>query len=202
MSSNYYHYPAWVRLWHLINAVLCIILMITGLQMGIFDPVTGPAEKYQGWVTLHNVCGIILTVSYLGFFFGNLFTGNGKHYRLRLKGSTTRLWKQLRFYSYGMFKGEENPFPVDSERKFNPLQKITYAGAMYLIVPLLIITGWIMMYPGFLIDLFPGFNVYEFNDILHIVMAVVISLFMLLHLAVSIAGRNLRSILSGWKESR
>jgi thiosulfate reductase cytochrome b subunit len=176
--------------------------MITGLQIGIFDPVTGPSEKYQGWVTLHNVSGIILTVSYLGFFFGNLFTGNGKHYRLRIRGSVTRLWKQLRHYSYGMFKGEENPFPVDSQRKFNPLQKLTYAGAMYLTVPLLIITGWIMMYPSFLIDLFPEFNVWQFNHIMHIVMAVVISLFLLLHLAVSIGGRNLRSIISGWKESR
>ena len=79
---------------------------------------------------------------------------------------------------------------------------MSYTGAMYLIVPLLIITGWIMMYPSTIIGLFPDFNIYAFTDILHIVLAVVISIFVLMHLAVTIAGRDLRSIVTGWKENR
>jgi len=202
MSRNFYHYPVWVRLWHLANAVLCIMLIVTGLLIGIYDPSIDAADRYQSRVSIHNITGILLTVSYLGFFLGNLFTGNGKHYRTRFKGSGKRLWKQLRYYLHGKAHGEEAPFPVDSENKFNPLQKATYSGTMYLVVPLIIISGWIMMYPGFLMNISPGFNVYAFTDILHIVLAIIISFFVVMHLAISIAGRNMRSIMSGWKESR
>jgi len=202
MSRNFYHYPIWVRLWHLANAVLCIILIVTGLLIGIYDPSADSAVSYHSRVSVHNISGILLTVSYLGFFLGNLFTDNGKHYRLRLKGSWMRLWRQMRYYLHGRSNGEEAPFPVDSENKFNPLQKATYIGAMYLVVPLIIISGWIMMYPGILMKIFPGVNFYAFTDIVHIVMAITISFFVLMHLTISIAGRNLKSIMSGWKESR
>ena len=202
MSKNYYHYPIWVRLWHLVNAVLIIMLIITGLQIGLSDPSADAAISYQSKVSIHNVAGILITISYLGFFLGNLFTDNGKHYRKRLKGSRERLWKQVRYSFSGRFKGEEAPFRVDGENKFEPLQKASYIGAMYLVVPLLIISGWIMMYPGFIMNISPGFNLYAFTDILHIVMAVIISLFLLVHLAISIANRSLKSIISGWTEGR
>jgi thiosulfate reductase cytochrome b subunit len=202
MSRNFYLYPVWVRLWHLANAILCIILMVTGLQMGLYDPVTDAADRFQTRVSIHNISGILLTVSYMIFFFGNIFTRNGKHYRARVKGSAGRIMRQLHYYLGGRARGEEVPFPADSENKFNPLQKMTYAGTMYLIVPLLIITGWIMMYPASIIELFPAFNIYAFTDILHIVLAVMVSLFVVVHLTVTIAGRDLRSIITGWKENR
>lgn len=202
MSRNYYHYPIWVRLWHLANAVLCIMLIVTGLQIGLSDPSADAAFSHQSKVSIHNVAGILLTISYLGFFLGNLFTDNGKHYRKRLKGSRERLLKQLRYSFSGRFKGEEAPFQIDGENKFEPLQKATYIGAMYLVVPLLIISGWIMMHPGFLLNISSGVNLYAFTDILHIVLAAIISLFLLIHLAISIANRSLKSIISGWMEGR
>jgi thiosulfate reductase cytochrome b subunit len=202
MSRNFYLYPVWVRLWHLANVILCIILMLTGLQIGLYDPASGAADRFQARVSIHNVSGILLTISYLGFFFGNIFTRNGRHYRARVKGAAGRIMKQLHYYLGGRSRGEEVPFPADSDNKFNPLQKMSYSGTMYLIVPLLIITGWIMMYPASIIDLFPGFNIYAFTNLLHIVLAIVISLFMFLHLVFVIAGRDLRSIITGWKENR
>ncbi|MCF8299034.1 MAG: cytochrome b/b6 domain-containing protein, partial [Saprospiraceae bacterium] len=33
MQEKLYLYPKWVRLWHLVNALLCILLIITGLSM-------------------------------------------------------------------------------------------------------------------------------------------------------------------------
>jgi thiosulfate reductase cytochrome b subunit len=202
MSRNFYLYPVWVRLWHLTNAILCIFLIVTGLLIGIYDPSVDAADRYQSRVSIHNIAGILLTISYIGFFFGNLFTDNGKYYRARIRGSVKRMWRQVRYYVSGFSRGEEAPFPVDNENKFNPLQKASYIGAMYLAVPLIIISGWIMMYPGFLAKLPEGFNGYAFTDTLHIVLAIIISLFLVVHLVLSITGRNLRSIMSGWKESR
>jgi thiosulfate reductase cytochrome b subunit len=201
MSSNYYHYPVWVRLWHLVNAILCILLIITGLMIFLHDPVAGTADVAAGRSRLHNVSGIILTVSYLGFFAGNLSTENGNHYRTRLRGSFSRFLKQVRHYIYRQFRGEEAPFPVDSERKFNPVQKGTYAGVMYLVVPFLIITGALMMHSDPAERLSSGFDIYTILDILHIVLAVIVTVFLLVHLFISITGRHLMSIVSGWSRS-
>ena len=54
------------------------------------------------------------------------------------------LVKQFKYYSWGMFKGEKHPFLVTEERKFNPLQKLTYVLAMYVAVPLLITMGFFL----------------------------------------------------------
>ena len=125
MSKNFYHYPVWVRLWHLTNAVLCLFLIVTGFSMLYSDPDNALVVKFQRAVSIHNVCGVLLTISYTAFLFGNLFTDNGRHYLVSLKGLGERLWKQMRFYAFGYFKGEEAPFPVNGERKFNPLQQIS-----------------------------------------------------------------------------
>ncbi|NLE33906.1 MAG: cytochrome B [Bacteroidales bacterium] len=201
MSSNYYHYPVWVRLWHLVNAVLCIILIITGLMIFLHNPETGAADVAPGGNGLHNISGIILTVSYLGFFLGNLFTGNGKHYRTRMRGSLRRFLKQVRHYIYGQFRGEEPPFPVDGERKFNPVQKGTYAGVMFLVVPFLIISGALMMHSDPAENLSAGLDFYAVLDTLHILLAIIVTLFLLVHLFISITGRHLMSIISGWSSS-
>jgi thiosulfate reductase cytochrome b subunit len=205
MGKNYYHYPVWVRLWHIINAVLCISLVVTGIIMFVYDPSAGSAESYQKSVSIHDVCGLLLTVSYFGFFFGNLFTDNGRHYRTTLRGLGKRLWRQIKYYSEGYFRGESAPFPVDGEHKFNPLQQLIYAGLMYVIMPLLFITGLILMFPSFILGIFPGFSGLEFSQTFHIVLACLIVIFLIIHLTISLTGKpplhNLRSIITGWKES-
>ena len=54
-----------------------------------------------------------------------------RYYKIRKENFLADLVKQLKYYSWGMFKGEKHPFPVTEERKFNPLQKFTYVLAMY-----------------------------------------------------------------------
>jgi thiosulfate reductase cytochrome b subunit len=205
MGKNFYHYPVWVRLWHLGNAVLCLFLIVTGFIMYLYDPVTDVADRYQRAVSIHRVCGVLLTISYIGFFFGNLFTDNGKHYRTTLQGLGKRLWQQTRYYVLGSLRGEEAPFPVDSNRKFNPLQQVTYTGLMYLVLPLLFITGWILLFPSFILTLFPGFNGLAFSDTFHIILGGLVIIFLAVHLVLSFTGKpplhNLRSIITGWKES-
>ena len=137
-----YLYPLWVRLWHVLNAVLILILIITGISMQYtgnkdYMLVVGFARA----VKLHNIAAIILTFSYILFVAGNILTGNGKYYRIAGSNFFADLTKQLRYYSWGMFKGEKHPFPVTLERKFNPLQKVTYVLTMYVALPLVIISG-------------------------------------------------------------
>ena len=193
-----YLYPKWIRVWHVVNAVMFIILIITGLSMQYTDKenasyVVGFAKAVK-W---HNFAAMILTVIYIIFVAGNLLTTNGRYYRTSKDNFLEDLFKQLKYYSWGMFQGEKHPFPVTEERKFNPLQKITYVLAMYLAVPLLIISGIGLLFPEITINTFFGVSGLILTDILHITMGFFLSLFMVIHIYTCTLGTKPTSLFWG-----
>ena len=205
MSNNFYHYPVWVRLWHAINAILCLFLIVTGFSMLYSNPDNALVVSFKRAVAIHNTCGVLLTISYTIFLFGNLFTQNGRHYLVKIKGVGKKLWQQLYFYAFGYFKGDKAPFPVTGERKFNPLQQVSYVAVMYLIIPMLFITGWALMFPEFILKRFLGVSGIFITDQFHVVLGFLTVIFLVIHLYVSTMGRsplsNFRSIITGWQES-
>lgn len=198
-------YPLWIRIWHLFNAVLIIILIITGALMQF----TGPDNQllialFPGAVRFHDVCAIILTISYMAFIAGNIISDNGKYYKLKRKDIIPGSAIQLKYFAWGMFRREKIPFPVTEDNKFNPLEKITYLLVMYAALPLLIISGIIMLLPDMKIIDLMGREFYLFTDILHIVTGFVISMFLVIHIytctITSKPGSIFRSIISGFRE--
>ena len=200
-----YLYPVWVRLWHTLNAVLIIILIITGISMQF----TGEDMKFlvgfQKAVRWHNLSATILTLSFIFFVTGNLVTGNGKYYKLEKQNFLSDLLKQLRYYAWGMFQGEKHPFPVSLERKFNPLQKFSYVMAMYVAMPLVIISGIGLMFPEVTIKRIFGVSGLILTDILHITMGFFLSVFMVIHIYTCTLGSKptslFRGLISGYHES-
>jgi thiosulfate reductase cytochrome b subunit len=193
-----YLYPKWIRAWHVINAVLFLILIVTGLSMQYTDKenasyVVGFAKAVK-W---HNFAAIILTINYIIFVTGNLFTKNGRYYKIGKENFLKELVSQLKYYSWGMFKGEKHPFPVTEERKFNPLQKLTYVLAMYVAVPLLIISGIGLLFPEITITSFLGMSGLLLTDILHITMGFFLSIFMLIHIYTCTLGAKPTSLFWG-----
>ncbi len=203
MSEKIYFYPLWLRLWHLLNAIFIITLILTGISMQ-YSNVNSPFIRFDLAVSLHNLSGILLTISYFLFFAGNIFSANGKHYRLRIKGLSNKLLKQFKYYAFEVFKGKEPPYPVNVNRKFNPLQKVSYSFTMYLALPLLFVTGWALLFPEFILRSLFGFSGIFLTAQLHIVMGFLISIFLIIHLYVSTMGKtpgsNFRSIVTGWQE--
>ncbi len=201
-----YLYPVWVRLWHVLNAILVLILVITGISMQYTDKedsflIVGFARAVK-W---HNVAAIILTFSYVLFVSGNILSGNGKYYRLERKNFFSDLFRQLRYYSWGMFRGEKHPFPVTVERKFNPLQKVTYVLTMYVALPLVIISGLGLMFPETTVNRIFGTSGLLLTDILHITMGFLISVFVIIHIYTCTLGAKtfslFRGMITGYHES-
>jgi thiosulfate reductase cytochrome b subunit len=192
-----YLYPVWVRLWHTLNAVLIIILIITGISMQF----TGEDMKFlvgfEKAVRWHNLSATILTLSFIFFVTGNLVTGNGKYYKIAKQNFWSDLVKQMRYYAWGMFRGEKHPFPVSLERKFNPLQKFSYVMAMYVAMPLVIISGLGLMFPEVTINRIFGVSGLILTDILHITMGFFLSVFMIIHIYTCTLGSTPTSIFRG-----
>ncbi len=204
MAEKVYLYPVWLRLWHLANAILCLVLIITGISMQYSNP-DYPIIRFDTAVSIHNVTGILLTISYLAFFIGNLITGNGAYYRIVIKGFAERLKRQFRYYLIGIFKGEKAPFRIDKTRKFNPLQKFSYVLIMYIVLPVTFITGWGLLFPEVILSKVFGLNGILLTDNLHLILGFLVTMFLFIHIYFctigATVGSNFRAMITGYHES-
>jgi thiosulfate reductase cytochrome b subunit len=202
-QERLYLYPLWLRFWHIINAILCLLLIITGISMQFSAP-SGTLVRFDLAVTIHNYSGIILTVNYAIFFIGNLFTGNGKQYQIEYSGMIKRLKLQAMFYTLGIFRNQSAPFPLTKENKFNPLQQFSYVFIMYLFVPLVFITGWALLYPETNPTTVLGTSGLHLTDLFHIISGFIISVFLVIHIYFSSIGKtplnNFKSIINGYHD--
>ena len=199
-EKKIYFYPLWLRIWHGFNALGIIILIFTGIvmQSSIESPVIG----FNLAVNLHNIAGVIVTISYFVFFIGNIVTKNGRFYLIKFKGFLQRPMKQAYYYAWGMFHGMKSPFPLSEKRKFNPLQKYSYVAVMYIAVPIVIITGFALLFPEMIIEVVYGFSGVLVTAVFHSAVGFFISIFLICHLYVASIGKspleNFKSIISGW----
>ena len=200
----HYHYPVYIRLWHLLNALFFLALIMTGLSMQYSNP-DSPFISFPLSVKLHNISGIGLTANYLIFFIGNIISGNGKHYREPLKNLDKKYYLQVKYYISGFFKREKPPYPVTEKNKFNPSQAISYAVAMYIGVPLLLITGWGLLFPETILSRVFGVSGLVLTDLLHVITGFLMSVFMFVHIYICTIGKNpfgnFRAIITGWSEA-
>lgn len=202
-DNRIYLYPKWIRFWHATNALMFILLIITGVSLH-YASIDKSLIPFQVSVGIHNVCAIILTINYGIFVIGNMFSGNGTYYRKWRKNLGPKLWKQLHFYSIGIFKGDPHPFPITKKQKFNPLQKLSYVLAMYFGMPLLILSGILLMFPDKVSTTIFNISGLLFYDVLHIVVGFVLSLFLIIHLYTCTLGDKpgtlFKSMINGYHE--
>jgi thiosulfate reductase cytochrome b subunit len=203
MSERLYLYPVWVRIWHGLNAILCLLLIITGVSMQYSDP-EYPIMRFDLAVSIHDISGIAITVIYILFLLGNIFTSNGYQYVFRVKGYFKNVSRQFMYYAFGMFKKEDPPFPVSKDNKFNPLQRLSYVVVMYILMPVVIITGLMLLYPEYLLHDIFGNRSIHFTDIIHVIVGFVISLFLVIHVYFCTIGTkpwsNFKSMFNGYHE--
>ncbi|PLX02356.1 MAG: hypothetical protein C0595_11125 [Marinilabiliales bacterium] len=196
-----YLYPIWVRIWHLINAIMFLALVFTGLTLQ-YSSVDFEIIKFNYSISIHNYAGIILSIFFVFFLFANRFTSNGNYYQFHIKGLYDRVMKQFMYYSFGIFKNEEKPFPITKERKFNPLQKLSYVLIMYFFVPIIIITGYLLLFPDIIPKNILGFSGIHFVDLIHIILGFVLSIFIIVHVYFCTIGKtplsNFKSMINGW----
>jgi thiosulfate reductase cytochrome b subunit len=168
------------------------------------DP-ANPFIRFDIAVKIHNISGIILTANYFVFLIGTFITPNGKYYKLTFKDLPSRLIKQFTYYTFGIFKHEKVPFPVTKESKFNPLQQFTYVIAMFIMVPIVIITGWALLYPEIILTNVFGASGLKLTDFLHVIIGFFVSFFMFIHIYFCTIGAtflsNFKSMITGFHET-
>jgi len=203
MSHRIYLLPVWLRVWHWTNATLMIVLAVTGASLHFAG--SGPLlVPFSLAAKIHDVAGVGLLVAYGFFVLANIVSGNWWQYVPKPPGVLARCWRQAVFYGWGIFKGEPHPYPPTVEANFNALQAVVYWVIMYLVVPTVVFTGLLFLFP----DLAPA-KIFGLDGLLPIAMVhylagVVVILFMLAHIYLGTTGVRVTSLfkmmITGWHE--
>ncbi|MCX6156209.1 MAG: cytochrome b/b6 domain-containing protein [Candidatus Kapabacteria bacterium] len=198
-----YLYPLWLRIWHVINALCFLVLIVSGISLHFSD--TSPFLLSFDTARLsHNTAGILLSVNFAYYTLFNIISGNWKYYIPNVLEYFPRSVKQVRYYLIGIFRGEPHPFGPGDNIKFNPLQQIAYLFVIFVMVPIVIFTGLMLMFPELSPGEILGMGGVWPMAILHIIIGFFLSLFMFSHIYLSTTGHtlfsNFKSILNGWHE--
>jgi thiosulfate reductase cytochrome b subunit len=200
-EEKLYLYPVWLRIWHWLNAFIFLVLIVTGLSLQ-YAGAESKLIRFDYAVTYHNIAGIILTINFVFFVLANRISGNRKYYRIKYKGFPKRLMKQFRYYVYGVFVHESKPYPISQKRKFNPLQKLSYVMVMFVMMPVIIITGFGLLFPETNIENVFGISGIYLTALLHIFTGFVLSVFMIVHIYFCTFGKtpgsDFKSMFTGW----
>jgi len=150
MSENkVYLQPVPVRIWHWLNALGIVTLCISGAQIR-FPEYVEIFGSYRSAILLHNTAGIVVALSFsIWFFYYKIVAGNlGDIYIPKKSDLTTGLFRQVVFYFFAYFFGAPNPHHATPENKFNPLQKSAYLGIMFVLMPIVSLSGILLMNVG------------------------------------------------------
>jgi thiosulfate reductase cytochrome b subunit len=198
-----YIHPLPVRIWHWINALGFVLMVLTGLQIryvGLINVVS-----FRTAVTVHNTVGFVLIANFFVWLLFYLFSDRIKVYhpespRKHFPGA----FRQAYYYGYGIFKGDPNPFHVSIYRKFNPLQSMTYQVILMLLVPIQFYTGilmWDVKRFSAQVDFFGGVRVI---DTVHVLIFIIIVFYLFVHVYLSTLGKtrlvHFKEMLTGYEE--
>ena len=203
MADREYLISPWIRVWHWTNALLIVILGITGISVHFADPDLMLVE-FALAIRIHNIAGVTLIAAYLFFVVANIVSGNWWQFVPKPPNIVKRLIAQANWYGFGIFRGAPSPHTVTREAHFNVLQAVTYWNVMYLLMPTVIVSGLIYLYPEFAPDQLFGFDGLLPIAMLHYLSAAAILLFMLSHIYLGTTGKTVGSLFkmmfTGWHE--
>ncbi|MBF0311352.1 MAG: cytochrome b/b6 domain-containing protein [Magnetococcales bacterium] len=179
-------YPLWLRLWHWLNALACLLLVVSGASLHF----AGSLMPFDVARTLHNAAGLAMTAAYLFYLVVNIRSGNVGYYLPTLATLLADLTRQSLFYGVGIFRGESQPFPCHARRKFNPMQQVAYLLVMYAAVPVVVGTGLLYLFPGLLPDRFGAVDGLLPVALLHYLAGVFLAAFLIGHVYLATTGKT------------
>jgi thiosulfate reductase cytochrome b subunit len=199
-----YVHPLPVRIWHWINALGFIVLILSGVQIRYSDLLA--IVPFNQAVRVHNWVGFALIANYFIWLLFYLFTDKIKVYHPELNPAKyfRDSLRQAVFYGYGIFKGQPNPHHVSVYGKFNALQSISYQIIMILLVPIQFYTGLLLWdVNGFAgsVELFGGVRVVS---TVHVLLFIVFTAFIFIHPYLASLGHtpsaHFKAMFTGYEE--
>ncbi|MCK5835782.1 MAG: cytochrome b/b6 domain-containing protein [Desulfobacula sp.] len=190
--TKIYLYTRFERLWHWLQGLMIIMLLITGFEVHGTYKLMG----FQTAVNVHNFVGLSWVILFAFFVFWLLTTGEWKQYI----PTTKKLFDVIFYYAFGIFKGKGHPVQKSEGAKHNPLQRLAYLGISAMLLPVQMATG--LLY--YLYNTMPGTIPLSVLAVVHTLVAFLLVNFLIIHVYMTTTGHSLFShiagMISGWEE--
>jgi thiosulfate reductase cytochrome b subunit len=163
-------------------------------------------DHFPGWfdwaVKAHNWFGIATVFAFLLWLVYNLATGRISHYVPKRNEIVSGVIRQVKYYVYGIFKHEQHPHSPTEDNKFNPLQKIAYLQFQLFILPIVLASGLLYMYPDTLRGLIDHVGGMALLGTVHFFLGGLFAAFLVVHIYLATTGEtvgeNFRAIITGY----
>lgn len=197
MSERIYIYKRYERFWHWSQALLIIIMMITGFEVHGSYTLVG----FQKAVQVHSLAAWTLLTLWAFTIFWQFTTGEWRQYLPSLKN----VGAMIKYYTVGIFTNAPHPFHKTVLQKHNPLQRLAYLALLAFISPLLWGTGIFYLFYGDWVRLGIDQNLsLETVAVLHTLGAYMITAFFFIHVYLTTTGHtifaHIKAMITGWEE--
>jgi Ni/Fe-hydrogenase b-type cytochrome subunit len=199
-----YLHPLPVRIWHWINALGFVLLVLTGFQIRYLDLFN--LVQFETALKMHNWIGFAVIANWFLWLVYYVTSDKITNYHpdLNARRFFERYFRQVAYYSAGIFKGEKRPHHVEPYDKFNPMQKLTYQFVMFITAPAMFITGLMMWdvtrFEG-MIAMLGGIRVVS---TLHVLLFILFVFFIIVHAYMGILGKkpssHYKEMVTGFEE--
>lgn len=192
---NIYLYTRYERFWHWFQMAVIVVLLATGLEVHGLYSLFG----FERAVWLHNTLGITWLVAFAFFVFWVFTSGEWRQY----VPTTRKMFAMIRYYGYGIFKGEPHPVPKRKDAKHNPLQRLVYLSLAAFLLPVQMVSG--MLYWGYNSWGTWGLSRLSLNwvAVVHMAGAFAIISFIIVHVYMTTTGHSIsahiKAMISGWE---
>lgn len=200
-----YLQPTPVRIWHWLNAFGIVTLIVTGVQIR-FPEYVAIFASYKTAILLHNTAGLVVAASFsLWFFYYSCVARNMfKIYVPNEDELRTGILRQAKFYLLTYFLGRPNPHHPTPENKFNPMQKSAYLAIMFVLVPLVSLTGLLLTNVEPLRNLIILIGGLKILVGIHFLLACCLCAFLFTHVYLATLGHTafayIKPMWTGWEE--
>jgi thiosulfate reductase cytochrome b subunit len=191
-----YIYKRFERFWHWSQALLVLLLVVTGLdihfrQVELFG--------FEQAVSLHNYCAGAFVVLVAFAVFWHVTTGEWRQY-IPIRKYVSAM---VMFYAIGIFRNEPHPVHKTELSKLNPLQRLVYLGLNVLVIPVLVTSGSLYYFYNDWSLIGLGGLLLEPVALVHTAAAYIVMAFIIAHVYLSTTGRtplsNIKAMLTGWE---
>lgn len=204
-KSKVYLQPTPVRIWHWLNALGIVTLCITGAQIRFPDYVHLFAS-YKSAILLHNAAGLVVTFSFtLWFIYYALVARTMLNIYMPTRDDLENgVPRQAKFYLLTYFLGWPNPHHPTPTNKFNPMQKSAYLAIMFLLVPLVCLTGLLLINVEPMRNLVILVGGLKILMAIHFLLACCLCAFLFTHVYLATLGKTpmsyIKPMWTGWEE--
>ena len=191
-----YIFKRFERFWHWSQAALIMAMALTGFEIHGTYSLFG----FESAVFWHTTAAWALIALWVFAIFWHLTTGEWKHY----VPTAEKLFAVMKFYAFGIFKGEHHPYKPTQLRKHNPLQLLAYLGFKLAMAPAIWITGLLYLYYNDWAAWGLGWLDLGTIALLHVAAAFALVIFLVGHVYLTTTGHtvfaHIKAMITGWDE--